>query len=248
MSKKILIIPDVHCMPGFDNDRLRWAGRFAVDEQVDHIVCLGDFADMDSISHHNGPGAQEGKRYQADIEAAYSGMQEFAIETSGLGAKKVMLLGNHEDRISRLIDESPRFEGKVSLSDLPYAAFGWKVVPFKQIYTYAGVAICHYFPSGNMGRAIGGQNASRQMLQQGMMSCVAGHSHLRSFSEASTWTGKKLFSLQAGCFAHPDFIEGFNRQTARGWWYGLTLLDGVSSGSARDIRFVDLSVLKEKYS
>jgi hypothetical protein len=248
MSKKILVIPDVHCMPGYDNKRLLWAGRFAAVEQVDKVICLGDFGELDSISHHNLEGSREGKRYQADIDAVHDGLNSFRLGLDGYEPALDMLLGNHEARISTMLDEHPNLKGKVSLADLGYSSYGWKVLPFKEIHVYAGVAFCHYFPSGNMGRAIGGQNAARQMLQQGSMSCVAGHSHLRTFYETSTWQGKKLFGITAGCYVHPDFIEGFNRQTARGWWYGLTLLDGVSNGTARDIRFVDMSVLKEKYA
>ena len=59
-----LIIPDPHVKMGVSNDRLIWAGKFARELKPDVIICLGDWVNMDSLSHFDrGKKAFEGRRY-----------------------------------------------------------------------------------------------------------------------------------------------------------------------------------------
>ena len=39
---KILVIPDGHAHPDYDNDRFDYLGRFILDQRPDTIVCIGD--------------------------------------------------------------------------------------------------------------------------------------------------------------------------------------------------------------
>ena len=45
-----LVIGDPHCNPKANNDRFLWAGKMARDLKPTTIVCMGDFASMDSLS------------------------------------------------------------------------------------------------------------------------------------------------------------------------------------------------------
>ena len=42
---KLLIIPDPHANPDYNNERFRAAGRLLMEEQPECVVCLGDLAD-----------------------------------------------------------------------------------------------------------------------------------------------------------------------------------------------------------
>ena len=73
MTNKHLVIPDVQIKPGQDLSFLRVIGEYIVEKQPDVIVCLGDFADMPSLSSYDvGKKSFEGRRYKDDIKASIS--------------------------------------------------------------------------------------------------------------------------------------------------------------------------------
>ena len=51
--KDLLIIPDCHAAPEYDNKRFSALGNFIVEQQPEIIVCLGDLADMPSLSSYD---------------------------------------------------------------------------------------------------------------------------------------------------------------------------------------------------
>ena len=48
-----LVMGDPHCTPKASNDRFLWAGRLAADYKVTHVICMGDFCSMDSLSSYD---------------------------------------------------------------------------------------------------------------------------------------------------------------------------------------------------
>jgi len=61
---KHFILPDCQVKPGVPLNHLEWAGRFVVDKRPEVVVCLGDFADMPSLSSYDvGKKSFEGRRY-----------------------------------------------------------------------------------------------------------------------------------------------------------------------------------------
>ncbi len=156
---KHLILPDPHAHPAYDNDRFIALGRFIARERPDTIVCIGDFADMPSLSSYDrGKLSYEGRRYQDDCDAvldAQNKMFSAMAAESNNGFQRehyrprlVITLGNHEDRITRAVQDDPGLEEKLSIRDLGYESFGWKVFPFMQPAIINGIAYCHYFASG----------------------------------------------------------------------------------------------------
>ena len=72
----ILVIPDVQCTKDTPRDHLKWMGKYIANKQPDVIVCIGDFADMESLSMYDvGKKAFEGRTYQQDIAAADRNMR-----------------------------------------------------------------------------------------------------------------------------------------------------------------------------
>ena len=47
------VLPDVQAKDGNDFNFLSCIGRYIVDKKPDVIVCLGDFADMESLSSYD---------------------------------------------------------------------------------------------------------------------------------------------------------------------------------------------------
>ena len=61
MTPKLLIIPDAHAEPNYDNDRFTWLGNLIFEEKPDVVVCLGDWFDM--ASPHIVTGKQIGRAH-----------------------------------------------------------------------------------------------------------------------------------------------------------------------------------------
>jgi hypothetical protein len=152
---KHLIIPDVQAKDGVPLDHLRWVGQYVVDKKPDVLVCIGDFADMPSLSSYDvGKKSFEGRRYKQDIEASHHAMGTLLhpLHTFNKQAKKnkekqyhprmVLTLGNHEERINRAVDDDPKLDGTISIDDLGYKEYGWEVYPYLEPVVIDGVAYC----------------------------------------------------------------------------------------------------------
>lgn len=254
---KHLIIPDAHVIPKTNNDRFEMAGTLALDERPDVIVCLGDFADMASLcSYDKNRRSFEGRRYILDCEAARDALSRFNKPIDSYNRqrrrngkaqykpRKVMLLGNHEHRITRATDLSPELEGTLDLNDLGYKEYGWEVQPFLMPIEINGVYYNHYFVTGVSGEAISGLNIASSILAKQLASCTAGHIHLLDFAIRSSPSGKQSMALVPGCFFEHKFQ--YSEAIEYLWWRGLAIKHNVVDG-AYDLELISLKQLKHKY-
>jgi len=252
MSKH-LVIPDTQVKYGEDYEYLSFIGKYIVDQKPDVIVHLGDFADMESLSSYDvGKKSFEGKRYVKDTEAAKSAMECLLkpIHEFNSKAKKnkeksykprmVLTLGNHEHRIARAIENDPKLEGLISYDDLPYES--WEVHSFLNPVVVDGVAYCHYFPTGVMGRPTTSASA---MVSKLHMSCIAGHQQGRQVAYGKRPDGSNITCIIAGsCYEHD---EGYLDHQTNKHWRGIIMLHEVVDGSF-DEMFVSLRYLRNKYA
>src|ERR1035437_10254981 len=180
-----MVIPDVQCKPGNDISYLAAVGNYMVEKQPDTVILLGDFADMPALSSYDfGKKSFEGRRYRDDIQAAHIGMETLLkpLHDYNSNAKvnkkkryfprKVLTLGNHEDRINRAINNDSKLDGTIGLADLRYESYGWEVVPYLDVILIDGIAYSHYFASGVMNRPV---TSARALVTKKHMSCVQGH-------------------------------------------------------------------------
>jgi predicted phosphodiesterase len=255
---EILVIADPHDQPGTDQSRFEIAGRFALERQPEYIVCLGDFAEMGSLSKYDvGRVSAEGKRYCDDIASAHKALALFnkPIEKYNnthiqwkkktYKPKMIMCAGNHDyARIIRAAAASPSLYGTLKVEDLKYAEYGWDVKKFLEPAIVEGIAFSHYFTSGVMGLPIGGVNHARSLLIKKFSSCVVGHSHLRGFAEEYTVDGRKIMGLVAGCYF--DYEMEWTTENDR-YWRGLVYLHDVQNGMSEP-EFLNLDTyLKPKF-
>jgi hypothetical protein len=248
---KHFIIPDVQIKPEDDPKFLRSIGQYIVDKRPDRVICLGDFADMPSLSSYDiGKKQAEGRRVALDIAAVKNAMGELMApllnvqKYQALWKKKVyrpdliMCLGNHEDRITRAVNNDPKLEGTIKIEDLGYEEFGWEVHPFLEVVVREGVAYSHYFPSGVAGRP--SSTASAQ-LNKKHMSCVAGHQQGLQVATAHRADGKRLTSIIAGsCYEHDEAYLG---PQGNKHWKGCLMLHEVDDGQF-DYMAVSLDYMK----
>lgn len=209
---KILVLPDVQAKPGTDFTYLNKIGRYMVDKKPDTVVCLGDFADMPSLSSYDqGKKSFEGRRYIADIEAAKDAMCAFLSPLWEFNAKAkknkekqyhprmVLTLGNHENRINRAVNDDPKLEGVLSVDALGYEGMGWEVVPFLDVIVIDGVAFSHYFVTGLMGRPV---TSAAACLTKKHQSVIQGHQQGLQIATGYKADGSLLTSVIAGsCLA-----------------------------------------------
>lgn len=244
---QIAVIPDTQIRPGVPLEHLTWCGEYLARKQPDVIIHIGDAADMPSLSMHEGPGhiSFEGVRYKKDIDSVRRGMEMLTsplVKTGGWNPVRLILYGNHEDRITRAIRRDPKLEGLIQLADLEYELLGWKTVPFLQPISINGVAFCHYFPSGVLGRPI---TAAKSILTKLHMSAYAGHQQGRDIAYSKRADGKDLTAIISGSFYqhHEDYLSPFTNQH----WRGMYILHEVRDGSFDEMA-VSMDYLRRKFS
>lgn len=251
---KIMILPDCQVRPGSCINHLIHAGKYASEKKPDVIVCIGDFADMSSLSSYDvGKKSFEGRTYKADIEAAKEAMRAFLApirqEQARLVRNKdkqwnprlVLTLGNHEARITRAVEEDRKLDGLVKMEDLGYEEAGWEVYPFLEPVAINGVVFCHYFISGVAGRPISSATA---ILSKKHQSCIAGHQQGKQIAYASRADGSSITSMILGSFYTHD--EAYMGPQGNKHWRGCCMLHAVENGSF-DEMLVSIDYLSKKY-
>lgn len=252
---KHLVLPDVQAKPGHDFTYLNKIGRYIVEKKPEKIICLGDFADMPSLSTYDiGKKSFEGRRYTADIKAAKDAMSALMDPLFSFNAKAkknkekqyapdlILTLGNHEHRINRAVDGDPKLDGVLAIEDLGYKEFGWKVVPFLDVVVVDGIAYSHYFTSGLLGRPV---TTAAACLAKKHQSCIQGHQQGLQIHTGFKADGKQLTSIIAGsCYEHNEDYMSFQ---GNNHWRGFLVLHDVQDGEF-DTMPVSLKYINRKYT
>jgi len=249
-----LIIPDTQVKPGHSVEHLTWAGMYAVEKQPEVIIHIGDHWDMPSLSSYDvGKKSYEGRAYVDDIEAGNMAMDAFMKPIHDYNRKAriqkkkrytprlVFCIGNHEQRIERAIDSDRKLEGLIGYHHFNLEEHGWEVYDFLEPVILDGIAYCHYFTSGVMGRPV---SSASLLLKKKHMSCVMGHVQDRDIAFARRADGRHMTGLFAGIY-YPHDEEYLSPQT-NGSWAGLWMFYNVEDGSF-DEKPVSLYSLKERY-
>jgi hypothetical protein len=250
LGKMHLIIPDVQSKPGVRLDHLTWIGNYITEKQPDNIICIGDFFDFPSLSSFDkGKLAFEGRRYVEDIKAGRRAMQNLMdpLEAYNRTAKVKyqpqmdFTLGNHEQRIIRIVDSNPEFFGKFSYDDMAIGDYGWKVHDFLKPVTIDGVTYCHYFTSGVMGRPV---SSAAALLRERQSSCVMGHVQKTDIAIHPKTGNTALFC--GICYLHDEDYLGYQGQGPNNRRQ-IVVLHEVDDGQF-DMMFVSLKFLEKGYS
>lgn len=240
---KVMVIPDCQVKQDVDIRHLEWVGRYAADKRPDVIVNIGDFADMPSLSSYDrGTKSFEGRRYANDIAAAQRGMERLMgpiVSTPGYRPRLVLTLGNHEDRITRAVEQDAKLDGTIGLDDLRYEAYGWEVHPFLQPVEIGGCEFAHYFTSGIMGRPV---TSARALLNARMGSAVMGHTQ---HTDIAFHPKTQHIGMFVGtCYLHDEDYLGAQGNAYR---RQIVMMHELQEGLF-DPMIVSLSFLKRRYA
>lgn len=251
---KILVLPDIQAKDGVDFTYLTKIGKYICDKRPDTIVCIGDLADMPSLSSYDvGKKAFEGRRYTKDVQAAIDAQTALWTPVGELNARQrrnkekiydprtVMCLGNHENRIDRAINADAKLEGLISVNDLKYDEYWQEVYPFLEVVMIEGIAFSHYFVTGVAGRPASTANAQLNKKHQ---SCIAGHQQGLQIATACRADGKRVTSIIAGsCYEHEEEYLGAQGNKH---WRGFLMLHSAEDGEF-DLVSVPLRYINERY-
>lgn len=242
---KIAVLPDVQAMKGVELDHLTCYGKYIAAKRPDVIVCIGDFGDFPSLSKfERGTRLFEGRRYRDDIGYFHKAMEMFMepiAKEKGYDPALEFTLGNHEDHINRATVEDAKLHELISTEDLDLKGYGWREHAFLHPIAIGGVAFCHYFPSGVMGKPI---SSAQAVLRKLHMSAFAGHQQGREIAYSRRADGGNMTAIISGSFYQHNYsyLSPFTNSHWRGAWF----LHEVKDGSFDEMA-LSLSYLKRRF-
>lgn len=244
--KMHMVLPDCQVRPGVPINHLEAIGNYAAEKRPDKIVCLGDFADMPSLSSYDiGKASAEGKRYAADLDATKQAMSALLRPIRKLHRHKRpelhLTLGNHEDRIDREAQVNPKWQGFLSTKDLGYEQAGWRVYPFLDVVSLDDLDYSHYFQSGPMGRPVGSASA---LLRKRHRSSIMGH--VQKVDIAIHEESQHIALFAGICYQQDESYLGPKRNGANDCKRGIWMLHEIHDGTF-DPMFVSLNFLLRRY-
>lgn len=247
---KHLVIGDAHSNPEVSNRRFDWLANFIEHHRPDVIVDIGDWGDFDSIGKYNkGKKAAWGQSFKRDVEAFRDASKRAfgrITRIKGYSPTIERFGGNHEEgRIDKFINDNPELQDTVSLAALGLQDYGARYIPFRRPKVIHGVAYCHYFYDKDSRYAI---QSARSVLNKKHCSAVYGHTHIRDMAEGTRADGKRVITLNAGCYLDPSQFMGYAGPQARDrWWSGLVLMHDVCDGEF-DPEFFSIERIQRNYA
>jgi len=248
---KHAVIPDVQAKPGVSNEHMAHVGEYLAEKRPDVWVLIGDAADMPSLSSYDiGKKSYEGRTYKADIEAHLASMEKLMAPTErynksrkrrGLRPyrpRKVVTLGNHEQRILRAVEIDRKLDGTIKMADLQFDNFGFEEFPFLEIVRIDGIEYSHYFTSGVMGRPV---TSAAALLRERQGSATMGHVQWTDIAIHKKTQKRAMFC--GACYTHDEDYLGPQGNDCR---RQIVMKHEVKDGRYNLLE-VSLSYLKRRY-
>jgi hypothetical protein len=252
-GRRHVFLPDCQVKPGVATDHLEWAGRYIASKRPEVVICAGDFYDMPSLSSWDrGKKSAEGRRYKEDIKAGNDALDLLDRTIRRHAGKsytprKLVTLGNHEDRITRAVEEDARLDGQLSLDDLAFKRNGWSVHEFLSPVIVDGVSYQHFSPlsaNGSVTNSRNGAPSARAQGQRIMRSAVSGHRQGLDIALIPT-PERMILSVIAGSFYLHD--ELYLSPVGNTGWRGLVVLNDVRDGGTAEPMPVSLDYLERRF-
>jgi hypothetical protein len=235
---KLLVIPDAHANPAYDNGRFDVLGKLIADERPNVIIQTGDWGCMPSLSHYDkGTLKAEGRRYKDDCLVTQDSLARVAAPIRRLAyrPKLFLPLGNHEERINKAVNKDPELHGAISVRDLGFEDHGWEVLPYEEVLSLAGWSFCHHFTPGKGKHPA---STTQALLKATYGSAIVGHKHTLEEAMTTRPDRTRIHSIFAGCYTHLKHREGWNKSNQHQDMNGVLILDDVEAGHYGAKRFI----------
>jgi hypothetical protein len=244
-GQRVIVIPDTQVRADSPLENLDWISRYIEDQRPDGVLHLGDHWDNNALSSYTpkAKAAFEHRQYRADTDRANEGMQRLsAYRSTWKPTWEWYLDGNHDHRVTRVLEDEPQWIGQIGLEDRWLE--GWTVHPFLKVVTLPDTDIlaCHYFTGPTSPRPIGG--TAHNLLSKVGKSCIMGHRQVLDSAVKYLPNGEHRRALICGAAYHPDQDEDYRQ--SNGEWRGIIMLNEVIGGSWDQCE-VSLGYLQRRY-
>lgn len=255
---RVLYFTDAHNQPDMPIDRFKWLASLCNELDPDILFDGGDGDDINSLCAYEKNESYKGKLKPSlarDLEAAAQ-MRATINKYLLVKPRKIITLGNHEDRIWRFENDNPEMHGiptAIYTKDILEAS-GWEWHPYREYVniggttingvTYGGVDFVHV--PMNKRKEYEGENAVKQVTQHIVRDIVFGHIHELQFFQMGKVNNHSVTAYCGGCFMPQNYIPSYCKYTRKEFWYGAHLIT-IKDGRIRDIKQYTMRELEEKY-
>jgi len=236
-TKTALIIPDVH-FPYADERAYDLMLKVAMDQKIDEIVLLGDFADFYAVNSHGKDAAIDGT-LKEEVDEVNARLDE--LDFLFPKANKVFLEGNHEFRLQRFINkQAPDLHGLISVPALFEldTRDKWRWVPYTPDQGYkvlGGKLIARHEPVG------GGIHCAHGSVVKAGCSVIFGHHHKIQESQVVMMNGQNHRGITCGWLGNKNSPVMQYVKNHHQWALGFNLVTTLEDGTffAQNIHIID---------
>jgi len=253
VNDDIIVIADTQVDNHTPTDHLEALGRYIWKHKPRYIVHIGDHWDFPSLSHYASLLEKEGRRLNDDLEGGYNAFKIIMQRTEVGNARKKgdlylpekhFIMGNHENRLKRFIEERPYLLGCFDLDSF-IKKQGWEVHDFLEPLFVEGICFMHYMPNPESGRPVGGSIENK--LNKFPHSFIHGHQQKFQYGRRQNLEGRPHFGVCAGSFyMHDEAYRGANNTEIRGFSH-LRSFENRYGFTDHDVEFVSLERLIAQY-
>lgn len=250
-------IGDAHDSPHLpDKERFRWLGAFIAEHQIGHVVSMGDWLTMDSLSSHTDPATFDGlakPTFQQDLDSFHESQRAFQGGLAGWKPKKDIVYGNHDgERPKRWANLHREAVGgaidPMLAVDEAFAQWGWRTTPYGEFRFIRGVGFIHApLIPGTAGKTYGGKTGGQRAANDAMFDIVRGDDHkfyVASSPKIGNVKSPRVFGTATAL--PPGYIEGYARKNPGDWEAGICVLT-IWGGRVIGFQFHDMQLLRHRY-
>jgi hypothetical protein len=252
MNDDIVVIADTQVDNMSPTEHLAALSRYIWKHKPAHIVHIGDHWDFPSLSSYASQLEAEGRRLYDDLEGGFAAFKLIMAETTkrNKGVQNEytpnthFLMGNHENRLNRFIQQQPVLQGFFNLESF-IKSEGWEVHDFLNPLWIDDICFMHYMPNPESSRAVGGSIENK--LNKFPHSFIHGHQQKYQYGRRQNLQGRPHFGVCAGSFyVHDEDYRGANNTEIRGFVH-LKSFENRFGFKDHDVEFVSLERLLHNY-
>ncbi len=248
-----IIIADTQVDGDSPTEHLGALSRYIWKHKPRSVVHIGDHWDFPSLSFYATNREAEGRRLSNDLESGNAAFRMIMQETKDRVARSRrkrydpdlhFIMGNHENRLLRLIEQQPVLDGIFDLEGFMESE-GWKVHNYLDPLWVDDICFMHFMPNTESKRPVGGSIENK--LNKFPHSFVHGHQQKYQYGRRQNLQGKPHFGVCAGSFyMHDEAYRGANNTEIRGFVH-LRAYKNRFGFLDHDVEFVSLERLLADY-
>ena len=225
----VVVFPDIH-FPNHDKKAFACALNVIREVKPSGFLCLGDFADGESVSHwqwskkKRPPTEYQLPMINKEIELVNKGLDEIDAVLEEVGCKhKIMVQGNHELWFDNFVTENPYLDHLMSYKAFKIKEREYDWYPYGKIFKVLGSKLYAYH-----GGHYGGINHTRTHALQYGCNIIYGHTHDCQKATVQHIDGAHMaFSL--GCLT--DMTKDYLKGRPTNWSHNVGIVDIFTNGN-----------------